>query len=198
VSSYLSGNFIWELPVGRGKTIAGTAPLWANEIIGGWSLSGLPSWHTGPAYFAKSSAFVAGYANDAPAILTGSIAALKNKPHKDNAGRLWAFDNEEATLNNFVGPVGFAIGTRNNLRGPRYFDLDLGLGKTFPMWHERVNLKFRADAFNALNHPNFDVLSDSHNDITESSGRFGVLTSTVAGSSGQNARVLQLSLRLEF
>jgi Carboxypeptidase regulatory-like domain len=198
VSSYLNGNFIWELPVGRGKAIAGTAPAWANQIVGGWSVSGLPAWHTGPAYFAKSSAFVAGYANDAPALLTGSIASMKSKPHKDIDGTLWAFGNEESTVNNFVGPVGFQIGTRNNLRGPGYFALDLGLGKTFPLWTERVNLKFRADAFNVLNHPNFDVLSDSHNDITESQGRFGVLTSTVAGSSGQNARVLQLALRLEF
>jgi len=51
-------------------------------------------------------------------------------------------------------------------------------------------LKFRADAFNALNHPSFNTPST---DITESSGRFGVISST-----SSTARVLQGALRLEF
>lgn len=200
VTNYLNGNFIYELPVGRGKSLAATAPFWLNEAIGGWEVSGLPSWHTGVAYFAASNAFVAGYANDAPAILTGPIADLKLQKHKDANGTLWAYQTDDAPATaDFTGPVGFQIGTRNNLRGPGYFNLDMGLGKTFPIRENRINLKFRADAFNVLNHPNFDTPS---NDITESSGKFGVISNTV-GTRGNTtddikARVLQGSLRLEF
>jgi len=191
VKHYFNGNFLWELPIGRGKQLAGSAPFWLNEAIGGWSISGLPSWHTGNAFFATTSAFVAGYANSAPAILVGPKSDLKMSIHKGSDGTLWAFRGEDApATNDFVGPIGFQIGSRNSLRGPSYFNLDLGLGKAFPVYKEAVALKFRADAFNALNHPSFGTPT---NDITESSDAFGVITAT-----SNTARVLQLALRLEF
>ena len=191
VTNYISGNFIYNLPFGRGEAFAATAPFWLNEFIGGWNLGGLPTWHTGNAYFAAANAFVAGYANDAPAILTGPIGDLKTSMHKDPSGTLWAYktDDTPATAD-YTGPVGFQIGSRNNLRGPGYFNLDLGLGKTFPIHGERTALIFRCDAFNALNHPSFDTPS---NDITESSGPFGVISGT-----SSTARVLQGALRLQF
>jgi hypothetical protein len=198
VTNYLNGNFIYALPFGRGKSLATAAPLWLNEVIGGWSVSGLPSWHTGLAYEAFSNAFVAGFANDAPATLTGPIGLLKTHVNGGQGAPLNAFSNPTGALGAFTGPTGFDIGTRNNLRGPGYFNLDLGLGKTFPIYEDKVNLKFRADAFNSTNHPNFATPSAS--DITEQSGvPFGTITSTVTPpSSDQAARVLQVSLRLEF
>jgi hypothetical protein len=200
VTHYLNGNIIWELPFGHGRDFAATSPLWVNEIIGGWDLSGLPSWHTGNTFFANANAFVAGYANNAPAILTGKKSDFDTHVHKDSSGTLWAFKaSDDSLVNDFEGPIGFQIGSRNNLRGPHYFNLDLGLGKTFPIYREKVNLKFRCDAFNALNHPSFSVPSVAsaddfaHMDITESSGTFGVITGTANGP-----RLLQGALRLEF
>jgi hypothetical protein len=104
----------------------------------------------------------------------------------------------------YEGPIGFQIGARNGLTGPRYFDEDLGLGKTFPVWDDKVNLKFRADAFNAFNHPNFTIPSNNvyngldQQDITNST--FGNTSYTVepSGNFNDGARVLQVSLRLEF
>jgi hypothetical protein len=100
----------------------------------------------------------------------------------------------------FVGPIGFTIGSRNNLRGPRYANQNLGLAKTFPVYKESVNLKFRADAFNAFNHPSFNIpgsdannLGPPANEVTINSGVFGQITSTAS-----TPRVLQFSLRLEF
>jgi hypothetical protein len=55
----------------------------------------------------------------------------------------------------FRGPIGLEYGQRNLVRGPGAFFFDAGLGKTFPIVRERVNLKFRADAFNLFNHENF-------------------------------------------
>ena len=200
VTHYFNGNFIYELPFGHGRSFAASAPMWANEVIGGWEISGLPAFHSGNAYFAGSNAFVAGYANVAPAILTGPIADLKINKHKDANGTLWAYKTEAAPASaDYQGPLGFQVGQRNNLRGPVYFDLDLGLGKTFPIWSDKVNLKFRADAFNALNHPSFNPpctpssQNFTHCDVTQSSGLFGAITSTNGG-----ARVLQGALRLEF
>ncbi|MGC2621028.1 MAG: hypothetical protein WA414_18440, partial [Acidobacteriaceae bacterium] len=93
---------------------------------------------------------------------------------------------------------GFNIGSRNNLYGPGFFDIDLGLGKTFPLYKERVNLKFRADAFNATNHVNF---ANPTVDITESSAPFGLVGGTTSNdpyNPGEGPRVLQGALRLEF
>ena len=103
-----------------------------------------------------------------------------------------------------MGPTGFSIGGRNNLRGPGFFNLDLGVGKTFPIYEDKVNLKFRVDAFNAFNHPNFEIPASSGGsvgtDITQSSGTpFGTISDTVVPpGSDQAARVLQGALRLEF
>jgi hypothetical protein len=197
VTNYLNGNFIYELPFGKGEAFGPNVPFWLNEIIGGWKLSGLPYWHGGNAYQAFSNAFVAGFANDAPATLIGDISNLKTKVNGGGGNALYAFGNPTAALASFTGPTGFAIGTRNNLRGPGYFDLDMGLGKTFPIFQDRVSLKFRCDAFNVLNHPNFNTpLSD----ITQAAGiPFGTISSTAASpSGGENARVLQGALRLEF
>ena len=197
-ANYLSGSFLWDLPIGRGKQIAGTTPFWLNELIGGWSISGLPTWHTGEAYTLYSNAFVAGFANDAAATLIGSPAALKTSIHGGKGSHLNAFEDPTAGLAALTGPTGFDIGQRNNFRGPGYFNLDLGLGKTFPVYSDKMNLNFRCDAFNALNHPNFST--PSANDITEANGvPFGTITSTVVPPSSDLApRVLQLSLRLEF
>ena len=195
---YFNGNFVYDLPFGRGKAFAGSAPGWVNEFIGGWSVSGLPNWHSGNAYFASSNAFVAGYANDAPAILTGDISDLHIHLNGGKGQTLFAYANPTKANADFTGPVGFNIGSRNNLRGPHYFDMDMGVGKAFPIHGDRLALKFRVDAFNVFNHPNFSTPS---NDITDSSVQFGVISSTVGtgiNNAASSARVLQASLRLEF
>jgi hypothetical protein len=197
VTNYFNGNFIYELPFGRGRTFAANSPFWLNEAVGGWELSGIPTWHTGNAYNADSNAFIASFANNAPATLIGSVAQLKTKIHGGEGQALNAFSDSSAALAAYTGPTGLNIGSRNNLRGPGYFNVDLGLGKTFPVYGDRANLKFRCDAFNALNHPNFGL---PNVDITESSGvPFGTISNTVVPPGSDLAsRVLQGSLRLEF
>jgi hypothetical protein len=198
VTHYFNGDFVYDLPFGRGKSFASTAPRWLDEVIGGWSISGLPNWHSGNAYFASSLAFVAGYANNAPAILTGGASELKIHLNGGKGQPLLGFANPTQANADFTGPVGFNIGSRNNLRGPGYFDMDMGLAKAFPLYSDRVALKFRADAFNAFNHPNFNTPCV---DITNVTCLFGTISSTVGTTirnSGPSARVLQLALRLEF
>jgi hypothetical protein len=190
VNQYFNGNFIYDLPIGRGKAFASTAPRWVDEVIGGWSVSGLPYIHGGQAYFATANAFVAGYANNAPATLTGPISDLHIHLNGGKGQPLMAFSNPTQANADYTGPVGFDIGSRNNLRGPGYFNMDMGVAKLFPIIPEKVNLKMRVDAFNVLNHPDFNTPVV---DITDSSTPFGTITGTA-----NSARVLQASLRLEF
>jgi hypothetical protein len=200
VTEYLNGNFLYQLPFGRGRDFGANMPRWADEVIGGWETSGLPIWHTGSPFMANSVAFLMSYSNEDPAILTGSLAPLKTHVNVQN-GQVYAFKDPQLAFNQYTAPVGFQMGARNNLRGPGFFDLDLGLGKTFPIYPgEGVNLKFRVDAFNAFNHPNFQAPVFQNNmDLINPPDEFGVIPGTVVpNGSDQAARVLQGSLRLEF
>jgi hypothetical protein len=200
VTNYFNGNFIYDLPFGRNRTIANTAPFWLDELIGGWQISGLPTWHTGDAYNAQANAYVTSFANDAPATLLGFRSTVKTKINGGAGQPLLAYASSTAADAAFTGPTGFNIGSRNTLRGPGFFNFDLGLGKTFPIWSDKVKMKFRCDAFNAFNHPNFSIPSTNGRDITEAAGvPFGTITSMVGSPGSDEAqRVLQGALRLEF
>lgn len=196
VTHVINSNFIYQLPVGRGRMLGAQMPLWLDEVVGGWSISGIPQWRSGLALSTFSNAFVAGYANDAPAFFNGKRGDVQAHAAKDsttNAVYLFSNANQTATAqSDFTGPVGLSIGSRNNLRGPSAFFMDAGLAKVFPLLpNERLNLKFRADFFNVLNHPVFSNPTMANMDIT--SGSFGQITTTAS-----TARVGQFSLRLEF
>jgi len=189
LTQVFNGNFIYNLPFGRGKTYGGTMPKWADEAIGGWQISGLPTWQTGSPYYANSTAYGAGYATLAPAILVGSPALVASHAHKDaSTGLVFGYSNPIKADAAFIGPIGLNLGQRNELRGPHYSNIDLGVGKTFPLYSDRYKLVFRCDAFNAINHPSFSTPN-----ATIVSSQFGVINSTASA-----ARVLQGALRLEF
>jgi hypothetical protein len=208
LNQIITADAVYQLPFGRGKMFLGGASTLMNELVGGWSLSGVNSWHTGQAWGTNSDAFVASYSNDAPGILVGQRTAVATKLQKLQGGGVNIFAGQanggNAASNAYVGPIGFQIGERNGLRGPNFFNADLGLGKTFPIVGDRVKGNFRADAFNALNHPNFSLpASNAYNGLDQqdiTSSQFGNISYTVVPSGNLNngARVLQLSLRVEF
>jgi hypothetical protein len=192
----ITADWVYELPFGRGKAFGGAMPRWADEVVGGWSISGLASWRTGLAFQTVANAFPISFANNVPAIFSGDTSALKVDTHSEiNAGTnqptIQLFKNQTAALGAFSAPVGLQAGTRNNLRGPRYSNFDMGLSKHFPIT-EQVHMSFRADAFNVFNHTNFELPGTSGTADITSASSFGVITSEYA------KRVLQLSLRLDF
>ena len=206
IKQVISADSAYELPFGKGKMFAYSEPSWVNEIIGDWNLSGLASWHTGQAWGTVSNAFVASFANDAPAILTGSRKYLGTHLTKLPSGGVNVFANSALAAAQYSGPVGFNVGARNGLRGPHFFNADLGLGKVFPIAREGFNLRFRADAFNVLNHPNFAIPAENgfngydQWDAIDGGPGFGQSSFTVSpiGNLNSGARVLELSLRLQF
>src|SRR5207247_8958450 len=66
---------------------------------------------------------------------------------------------KDAAAFEIPAPGGNGAG-RNTFQAPNYWNLDLGIGKRFDLT-ERLNLQFRAEMFNALNHPNFDNPRDA-------------------------------------
>jgi len=206
IRQYITADATYQLPFGKRRMFMATAPSWANEVIGGWDISGVAEKHTGFPWSANSNAFVASYSNDAPPIFIGANrSTIATKVNKLTGGGVSSFANASAAAASFEGPIAFKIGPRNAFRGPGFFNADLGLAKTFPVYAERVNLKFRADAFNAFNHPNFALPAENgfngldQQDYQRGAG-FGQISYTVVpqGNENSGARVLQLSLRLEF
>ena len=192
-TTVVNSNFTYDLPFGRKRTFFANTNRLLDEAIGGWSVSGIPQWHSGQALSSFSNAFVASYANNAPAIFNGDRAGVAAHVHKAADGSVQLFSDPAVAQADFTGPIGFAIGSRNNLRGPSATTFDAGLAKIFPIAGENLHVKFRADAFNVLNHPVFAL---PNTDIT--SGTFGQITSTVDVSQNFGARVLQFALRVEF
>jgi hypothetical protein len=197
VKHIVTGNFIYELPFGKNKSFGRNVPGWANQVIGGWSLSGIPVWRSGIAFSNITGAYLMGYANNSPGIFNGDRKAVAVDVHKvDSDGTLNLFADPQAAIDAFDYPLGFQIGSRNNLRGPRYFNLDLGVAKRFPVT-EQFNVQFRADAFNALNHASFGLPGGGGNgagaNISSGVNQFGKISST-----SSTARVVQMSLRVEF
>jgi hypothetical protein len=205
VRQEFTSNFLFDLPFGHGRRYANSSQAWLDQVIGGWSLSGLPTYRTGLALPVYSSAYLASFDNQAPAIFTGNPADLKVQVNVDRKTKtVYGFKGGAAgaakVLSEFRGPIGLEYGQRNIVRGPGAFFLDAGLAKTFPIVRDKVNLKFRADAFNVFNHPNFGppVLN-----IVTNASNFGQITATNKAPSSfavpaDDARVAQFSLRLEF
>jgi Carboxypeptidase regulatory-like domain len=204
VRQEITSNFIYDLPFGHGKQFLATLPIWANEAIGGWAISGLPSYRTGTSLNAFADAYLASFDNDAPAIFTGDKGDLKSHVNVSN-GTVYNFAGGAAgaakVLSEFRGPLGFEYGQRNVAKGPGAFFFDAGLAKTFPIYKE-VNLIFRADFYNVFNHPAFQPPQNSGTsalNIVNAVSPFGQITGTsTEPGANYSARVGQFSLRLQF
>jgi hypothetical protein len=134
-----------------------------------------------------SNSFTTSFGNTAYPIFNGNVSALQVDPHTDpnlsNNG-IQLFKNPAAALAAFSAPTGLQAGSRDELRGPHFSNVDLALSKSFPIWGEKYRLQFRAEAYNAFNHPNFALPSS----ININGTNFGQITSTSSTSGDQSAR----------
>ncbi len=94
----------------------------------------------------------------------------------------------------FVLPLQGTFGnvSRGALRGPGLFMLDSSLLKRVRI-SEGLNLQFRAEAFNVLNHPNLSYPNEVVFQGAEYSPAGGVITATATTS-----RQIQFALKLLF
>ena len=97
---------------------------------------------------------------------------------------------------------------RNTFRGPAYYDFDFALIKNTPFGRrssgiELLDLQFRAEFFNILNHANFNAPNFGGNGVT-SVGNSGNFTSSTFGEIGStrdapyDPRQIQFALKLYY
>lgn len=106
----------------------------------------------------------------------------------------------DATVFQLPGTGVYGNAPRNFVRGFGEQETNLAIRRQFPIY-ERLNLQFRAEAFNLLNHPNFGLIN-----TTFGNALFGQATSTLASSLGGltalyqqgGPRSMQFALKLQF
>lgn len=180
---------IYDLPVGKGRMLASNASRAVDTVIGGWSLQGIYTLQDGfPGTIGCTQSTTSDYGCHASVASGQSVYAHTTNQYGRQFLNPNAFVEPPAATTigqTDTSPLG---GVGQQYHGPKYDDLDLSLFKRFP-FNERINMEFRAEAFNVLNHPNF-----SNSFLTgnfTNTAQFGVLDGTRG-----NARELQLALKL--
>ncbi len=89
--------------------------------------------------------------------------------------------------------------SKNSFRGPTAYQFDAQISRIFPI-HESLSTTFRLEAFNVLNHPNFNIPTGyERGTLGGTTGGAGVLTSSTFGqvsSTSNQARVFQGSVKI--
>lgn len=184
----INANWLWELPVGRGRAFLPESPGWVDAVVGGWQLTGVLRATSGfPVSVGNGRIWPTNWNISGWATATGDI-----KGHTTRTGDgPNLFDNVDLALQSFANTRAGQSGDRNIIRGDGFFTLDFGLGKDFRLPWEGHRLQFRWEVFNATNTARFDVSSISL-DLTNS-GTFGRYQETLGPP-----RVMQFGLRYEF
>jgi hypothetical protein len=234
-------SLLYQIPYGTGRS-GSAAEAFAKALLGNWQVGTLFNARTGlpidveivrPAVVYRNK--TTGAITSSPVVSGGMIQTepLVNVPgggQSRNVARPDVVPGVDPYLHNrgwlYLNPAAFAMpatGTygnlrRNALRGPNISQLDLTLTKKFPI-KESLNSEFRAECFNILNTPVYQVpgyntvsgsqvrLADATGVIqpgqaytaAAAGGNFGALTQTVSNTVGFGTnRQFQLSLRLTF
>jgi hypothetical protein len=192
IRNAFKGQVIYDLPFGHGRQFLNHN--WAvDEVLGGWQLA---------------SSFVIQDGNPM-SITTGNnnnsynqsggytqYANLIGDWHK--SGSVYSRLNEWYNAAALTLPAAGTYGDfrRNVITGPGLSVMNASLGKSFRLWPERgVQLDFRAEAFNVLNHPSFGQSGSNAigADPTQNATSSAVINSVTVGG-----RAMQLYGRISF
>lgn len=191
----ITGDLVYDLPVGRGKRFLGTSNALVDGLLGGWTFGGLTRWTSGLPF----SLFEPGWSTDWDLEGYGEKTGYV-KTHKNFTGGQEQVFADPTTINNNVetanGPVRMPYpgeaGSRNVFRGDGYFDIDNTLSKVWKV-AEIGRLKFDGEVYNITNSNRFDT-SSLNTGLT--SGTLGAYGATLPAQS--NFRRMQFGLRFDF
>ena len=191
-----------------------------GEVAGGWEIAGIYQVHSGtPFTFYDSTNNYSGY-NIARYTPVGNVPqhTFKSIPSGVTGGgtnlytigtlpaaNSWSNPNLATTgvpggISDW-GPFPASMTGRNAFRGPGFWNVDAVVSKQFPI-REHVNLEFRAEGFDLLNHHNL-FLQEARNDVFNyAPGNPQVVASKggIGNNSGANdeRRFGQFALKINF
>ncbi len=204
----ITANYLYQMPFHSENRLVDTA-------LGGWIVSGTIYFHTGfPFSLVDSGDFdgqLAGFNGiggtllaqpitpvqnscQSPGVQCYSLAQFAGQPNPALTGPCNPCSNP--------APTGYGNAVRNSYRGPNYFNTDFSLRKNFRVT-ERMGLELGANAYNVLNHPNFQNPVNA----TGNGGLFGQIVQTTSppttpygafAGSLASARILQVMAKFTF
>jgi hypothetical protein len=214
-------DWIYELPIGKGKAFLGNAGGVLDRIVGGWEYHGAARVQSGTPFDIPNVQLVGmtlGQLQDSVKVRKdGKAVFFLPQDIVDNTRRAYGTLGGTPTGSylappNYLDPVAFN-GQKGLahvvLYGPRFARFDMSAVKRFKIT-ERVNFEFRAEFLNAFNNINFIVgnAGNDVNNITGSGGTtgvggtsFGQLTQAYRDTSTTNdpgGRSLQIVGRINF
>ncbi|MGA2259808.1 MAG: hypothetical protein ABSH28_00055 [Acidobacteriota bacterium] len=184
-----------------------------RQLLNGWSWSGKWYWRSGLPFSIEDGNWNGGLGNGGGVILATPIGGgaaqtscgSGNIQNLDGTGTPCLNPNVflnsgAASFNNFTA---WSPQTRNQFRGPHYFNVDMNLHRNFKLpFREGMNLGIGVQAFNVFNHPNFSLPDNGLGDST-----FGLIGGTVNAPVSpygsflgfdSSVRVVQLTARITF
>ncbi|HEV2246231.1 MAG TPA: hypothetical protein VGW37_06230, partial [Terriglobia bacterium] len=184
--------YVYSLPFGRGQHFGAKWNPVVNAVLGGWKTSGLWRFDSGQpvAISLDGGTSIPSYGAQRPN-LTGAL--------KRNTGPDWRtqyFANPEVVQVPDPYVIGTAPRTLPNVYTPGAKTAGLSLMKEFSMSpiHEGMRAEFRAETFNAFNHPQFGCL----NGLFPSEGSFSDAGFGELNCQANSPRELQLGFKLYF
>jgi len=189
IRNQASISSLYALPFGHGQRFfsGGDANGFVSRVASGWQLNGIATLLSG---FPFTPLIGANRSGDGDT----------RNPDRPSLNPAFSGPVVLGNPNQWFNPNAFVLptaGTYGNLgrgvyRGPGLADLDLSLFKTTRLT-ERTNLQFRAEFFNALNHPNFGIPNTTVFSGTAFNPSAGLITAT-----NTTSRQIQFGLKLFF
>ena len=199
----LVANYVWELPFFQSQK------GFIGHVLGGWQYNGIFSWQTGAHWEpwdsrsrSLSGDCSQGGIDSGACVNTGGDYNLDGIANDRPNSTVTNFDPSHDQWANGWGNAGTLFSTpclgcvgnlgRNTFVGPSFVSWETSVFKNFKIT-ERVNLQFRAEAFNVLNHTNFQLPgAGGATNMRRNSASFGEAGGTF------NPRNLQFGLKLRF
>ncbi len=180
--------FTYELP---GKSLGNRV---LREAIGGWQVNSITTFESG-APTTVWNGYTQSYdgMGDVP-IQTCNGNLARGKRTFTNYFNTNCYVEPAATTFEGINNVAATRGNerRNNLRQPGVNNWDMGLQKSIRLFGEGRELRFRADAFNAFNHTQWQYIDTYDDRLTNGTSEFGSITG------GRPGRLMQLNMRFVF
>jgi hypothetical protein len=192
-TSLMTADWVYELPVGKGKAYLGTANPVVQAILGGWQSSGIFRFTSGLPFSLFEPGWTTDWQQEGYGVLTDpTVHAHK---HRDSSGNVLYFANANAINGGVYNgsperlPYPGETGERNKFRGDGYLDLDSGLAKNWGLGRYG-NLRFTWEVYNITNSNRFDPFSIGAGLTGGNLGTASALLTT--------PRRMQFSLRYDF
>lgn len=202
ITHVIKANTVYDLPFGSGKRFLNRGGI-VNSIFGGWSVNGIFRWQSGEPISIVSARGTlnrrgrSGINTVNSSLSVSELSSRTGLYFDPTTGQPLMFDpaliaavranpNSNAFLTN---PASGTLGglQLSPISGPSRLDLDMSLIKRTYIG-ETANIEFRAEAFNVLNHTNFDIGQTQ----SINSANFGRITAAF------DPRILQFAFKFNF